>query len=84
MDRATGLHRNRWGRSGLGWNCGRLVVRLGADSEGRQQCQLTTYVRLGAVYNSGSFKMSTWIPFVWSLINVLILIVSSFSIQGGL
>ncbi len=40
--------------------------------------------RLGAVYNAGGFKMSTWIPFVWSIICVLVLILSSFSIQGGL
>lgn len=39
---------------------------------------------LGAVYNAGYFRMSTWIPFVWAIINVLILILSSFSIQGGL
>lgn len=44
----------------------------------------TVSIRLGAIYNSGSFKMSTWIPFIWALINVLVLIVSSFSIQGGL
>lgn len=41
-------------------------------------------IRVGAIYSSGSFRMSTWIPFVWALINVLVLIVSSFSIQGGL
>ena len=40
--------------------------------------------RLGAVYGAGDFKMSTWIPFIWALINVLVLILSSFSIQGGL
>ncbi|CAD6444925.1 1047b0b3-b1b7-49da-9d07-bc0ef6658fb4 [Sclerotinia trifoliorum] len=39
---------------------------------------------LGAIYNAGYFQMSTWIPFIWSLINVLVLILSSFSIQGGL
>lgn len=39
---------------------------------------------LGAVYNAGGFRVSTWIPFVWSLVSVLVLIVSSFSIQGGL
>ncbi|KAH8671931.1 hypothetical protein BGZ60DRAFT_527369 [Tricladium varicosporioides] len=39
---------------------------------------------LAAVYNAGYFRMSTWIPFIWSLINVLVLILSSFSIQGGL
>ncbi|KAF7944066.1 hypothetical protein EAE96_010476 [Botrytis aclada] len=39
---------------------------------------------LGAIYNAGYFQMSTWIPFIWALINVLVLIISSFSIQGGL
>ncbi|KAI0862661.1 integral membrane protein [Xylaria cubensis] len=39
---------------------------------------------LGAVYISACYKMSTWIPFIWGLINVLILIISSFTIQGGL
>lgn len=39
---------------------------------------------LGAVYNAGYFRMSTWIPLIWALINGLILILSSFSIQGGL
>lgn len=40
--------------------------------------------RLGAIYRAGDLKMSTWIPFIWALINVLVLILSSFSIQGGL
>ncbi|KAI0455423.1 integral membrane protein [Xylaria acuta] len=39
---------------------------------------------LGAVYIAACYKMSTWIPFIWGLINVLILIISSFTIQGGL
>ena len=39
---------------------------------------------LGAVYNAGYFKMSTWVPFIWGLLNVMILILSSFSIHGGL
>ncbi|RKF83127.1 Uncharacterized protein GcC1_006003 [Golovinomyces cichoracearum] len=39
---------------------------------------------LGAVYESGYFKMSTWIPFVWGIINVLFLIVSSFSYGSAL
>ncbi|KIW02414.1 uncharacterized protein PV09_06232 [Verruconis gallopava] len=39
---------------------------------------------VGAVYTAGYFRMSTWIPFVWALINTLVLILSSFAIQGGL
>lgn len=39
---------------------------------------------LGAVYNAGYYKMSTWIPFTWAWINVVVLILSSFSFQGGL
>ncbi|PGH13422.1 hypothetical protein AJ79_03701 [Helicocarpus griseus UAMH5409] len=39
---------------------------------------------LGAVYEAGNYKMSTWIPFSWAAINTLVLILSSFSIQGGL
>ncbi|KAI1822304.1 integral membrane protein [Xylaria intraflava] len=39
---------------------------------------------LGAVYTVACYKLSTWIPFIWGFINVLILIISSFTIQGGL
>lgn len=39
---------------------------------------------LGAVYKAGFLRMSTWIPFIWAIINVLVLILSSFSISGGL
>ncbi|KAL2127676.1 hypothetical protein VTI74DRAFT_10324 [Chaetomium olivicolor] len=39
---------------------------------------------VGATYLVGGFTMSTWIPFVWGWINLLVLIVSSFRIQGGL
>ncbi|KAI1777608.1 hypothetical protein F4818DRAFT_407240 [Hypoxylon cercidicola] len=39
---------------------------------------------LGAVYVSGCYEMPTWIPFIWGWINVIVLIVSSFTIQGGL
>ena len=41
-------------------------------------------IRLGAVFKAGNFLMSTWVPFLWGVINVLVIIVSSFSIQGGL
>lgn len=47
-------------------------------------CLVTTLYSLGAIYHAGRFRMSTWIPFVWALINVLTIIISSFSIQGGL
>jgi hypothetical protein len=40
--------------------------------------------RVGASYVAGKFTMSTWIPFVWGWVNLLVLIVSSFTIQGGL
>ncbi|KAJ4298278.1 hypothetical protein N0V90_006178 [Kalmusia sp. IMI 367209] len=39
---------------------------------------------LGGVYESGYFKMSTWIPFIWALISAVVLILSSFAIHGGL
>lgn len=39
---------------------------------------------LGAVYNAGYFRMSTWTPLLWGIINMLVLVVSSFRIQGGL
>ena len=38
----------------------------------------------GAVYNAGYFKMSTWMPFLWGMVNCLIVILGSFRIQGGL
>ena len=39
---------------------------------------------LGGVYQSGYYEMSTWIPFVWGVINAMVLILSSFAIYGGL
>ncbi|KAG5913073.1 hypothetical protein E4U42_001508 [Claviceps africana] len=39
---------------------------------------------LGAVYKAGYYEMNTWIPCTWGFINVLVLIISSFSVQGGL
>ncbi|PYI23637.1 hypothetical protein BO86DRAFT_416485 [Aspergillus japonicus CBS 114.51] len=39
---------------------------------------------LGAVYEAGNFRMSTWIPLLWGGINVLVLILSSFPMPGGL
>ncbi|CAK4000600.1 sporulation RMD1 [Lecanosticta acicola] len=39
---------------------------------------------VGAIYTTGFFRMSTWIPLTWGIINALVLILSSFAIQGGL
>ena len=39
---------------------------------------------LGAVYSAGNYKMSTWMPFLWGQVSVLVIILGSFSIQGGL
>lgn len=45
---------------------------------------MLTCNRVGASYLVGGYLMSTWIPFIWGWVNVLVLIVSSFRIQGGL
>ncbi|KAK5714365.1 pre-mRNA cleavage and polyadenylation factor (CPF) complex subunit [Elasticomyces elasticus] len=39
---------------------------------------------LGGVYSVGYFRMSTWIPLSWGVVNAMVLILSSFAIQGGL
>ncbi|KAJ5591636.1 uncharacterized protein N7459_002005 [Penicillium hispanicum] len=39
---------------------------------------------LGAVYEAGNFRMSTWLPMIWSGVNVMVLILTSFPMQGGL
>ncbi|KAI8646703.1 hypothetical protein BD408DRAFT_336354 [Parasitella parasitica] len=36
-------------------------------------------VALAFVYNSGFFVMSTWIPFLWALIHILVVVVGSYS-----
>jgi len=46
--------------------------------------ELTHIYSIGGVYTAGYFRMSTWIPFSWGVINALVLILSSFAIQGGL
>ncbi|KAI9374007.1 hypothetical protein BJX61DRAFT_348567 [Aspergillus egyptiacus] len=39
---------------------------------------------LGSVYEAGNFRMSTWIPTIWGGVNILVLILSSFPVPGGL
>ncbi|KAL4917237.1 hypothetical protein BDW62DRAFT_88945 [Aspergillus aurantiobrunneus] len=39
---------------------------------------------LGSVYEAGNFRMSTWIPIIWGGVNILVVILSSFPIPGGL
>jgi hypothetical protein len=56
------------------------VIAVGLDIMEK----LLTIIRLGGVYQAGYFEMSTWIPFVWAVINTLVLILSSFAIYGGL
>ncbi|AFR94309.1 hypothetical protein C343_02380 [Cryptococcus neoformans C23] len=34
---------------------------------------------LAAVYSAGGFSMSTWVPFLWALIQALVLVISSYS-----
>lgn len=36
-------------------------------------------VALALVYNAGFFVMSTWIPFLWALIQILVVMVGSYS-----
>jgi len=39
---------------------------------------------LGALYEMGGFRMSTWIPVVWAGVCTLVVVLRSFSIQGGM
>ncbi|KAI9312342.1 hypothetical protein BX666DRAFT_2020927 [Dichotomocladium elegans] len=36
-------------------------------------------VALALVYNAGFFVMSTWVPFLWGLIQILVVLVGSYS-----
>ncbi|KAI8992229.1 hypothetical protein BDB01DRAFT_716882 [Pilobolus umbonatus] len=39
----------------------------------------TIGIALAFIYNSGFFVMSTWIPFLWALIHILIVVIGSYS-----
>ncbi|KAJ5542935.1 hypothetical protein N7535_005357 [Penicillium sp. DV-2018c] len=39
---------------------------------------------LAAIYEAGNFRMSTWLPLIWAGVNVMVLIVTSFPMRGGL
>lgn len=39
---------------------------------------------LGVVYEGGGFRMNTWIPVVGAGIVTLVLVLGSFSVQGGM
>lgn len=41
-----------------------------------------TGLLLAAIYQSGMFEMSTWIPFVWGMIQVLFLVITSYSMTS--
>ncbi|VEU20953.1 DEKNAAC101841 [Brettanomyces naardenensis] len=41
-------------------------------------------VLVSAIYNSGQFKMTTWLPFVYSLIVALFNVISSYSLTSTL
>ncbi|KAK9378820.1 uncharacterized protein V2V93DRAFT_328407, partial [Kockiozyma suomiensis] len=37
---------------------------------------------LGLIYSAGAFAMSTWIPFVWAVVQILTLIMTSYSMSA--
>lgn len=43
-----------------------------------------TGLMLAAIYTSGMFSMSTWIPFVWGMIQVLFLVITSYSMTSAI
>jgi hypothetical protein len=83
MDHAAPVCRN-WVYRGVDrWRHSRRAVSP-ATRDPIMTSQKLTVHRLGGVYQSGYFEMSTWIPFVWGAINAMVLILSSFAIYGGL
>lgn len=42
-----------------------------------------TGLMIGAIYKAGLFGMSTWIPFVWGLLQVLFMVITSYSMMSA-
>jgi hypothetical protein len=63
---------------------GSVVGLMSVATKSKSNISADYLSRVGALYLGGHVTMSTWIPFVLAWINLLVLIISSFSIQGGL
>jgi hypothetical protein len=71
-----------WSTSGWAWIIPVVYLFIGGI-EALLSGSLVGLV-VGAVYNAGYYKMSTWTPFLWGAVNCLVVILGSFRIQGGL
>lgn len=54
-------------------------VSIKDSSESQQD---TNRSRISEIYKSGKFSMSTWIPFVWAVIQIIYAIVTSYSMTS--
>lgn len=71
-------------RETAGWVWGIFVVYIVMGGIEALMAGSIVGLVLGAVYNAGYFKMATWTPLAWGIVNMLVLVVSSFRVQGGL
>lgn len=82
VDGASGLSDDFWTGSSLSRERDGLAVR---DRTLRDWVvEILTGCSLGAIYEAGNFTMTTWMPLVWAVINILVVILSSFPMQGAL
>lgn len=87
MDCAFGVHFHRSAGGSYSREYHRSCVSGSFDTWSPRDDQVTnasTVDSLGAVYEAGNFRMSTWLPMIWGGVNVMVLIVTSFPMQGGL
>lgn len=42
-------------------------------------CHRILGLAIAAIYNAGAYRMSTWVPFLWGLIQALVVIMGSYS-----